>query len=99
MRLDQMLYRLTYRAGSPRWDTGLPRPELAGLVDGRAPGRALDIGCGTGTDALYLAGRGWDTTGIDFAPEAIAAHQAFNGALPDLDLLPMKLCPYFTRPI
>jgi SAM-dependent methyltransferase len=73
MRLDQMLYRLTYRAGSPRWDTGLPRPELADLVDGRAPGRALDIGCGTGTDALYLAGRGWDTTGIDFAPKAITA--------------------------
>jgi hypothetical protein len=38
MRLDQMLYRLTYRAGSPRWDTGLPRPELADLVNGRAPG-------------------------------------------------------------
>jgi SAM-dependent methyltransferase len=68
-----MLYRLTYRAGSPRWDTGVPRPELADLVDGRAPGRALDLGCGTGTDALYLAGRGWEATGIDFAPEAIAA--------------------------
>ena len=73
MRLDRMLYRLTYRADSPRWDTGVPRPELADLVDGRAPGRALDLGCGTGTDALYLAGRGWETTGIDFAPEAITA--------------------------
>jgi SAM-dependent methyltransferase len=51
----------------------LPRPELADLVNGRPPGRALDIGCGTGTDALYLAGQGWDTTGIDFAPEAITA--------------------------
>jgi len=73
MRLDRMLYRLTYRAGSPRWDTGVPRPELAYLVDGRVPGRALDLGCGTGTDALYLAGRGWEATGIDFAPEAITA--------------------------
>jgi SAM-dependent methyltransferase len=42
------------------------------MVDGRPPGRALDLGCGTGTDVLYLASRGWETTGIDFAPEAIA---------------------------
>ena len=40
MTLDRILYRLTYRLGTPRWDTGVPQPELEQLVRGRAPGRA-----------------------------------------------------------
>ena len=73
MALDRILYRLAYRLGTPRWDTGAPQPELEQLVRGRAPARALDLGCGTGADAVYLTGHGWQTTGVDFAPEAIAA--------------------------
>ena len=73
MTLDRILYRLTYRLGTPRWDSGVPQPELEQLVAGRPPGRVLDLGCGTGADAVYLAGHGWEAVGIDFAPEAIAA--------------------------
>jgi SAM-dependent methyltransferase len=72
MRIDSLFYRLAYRSGTPRWDSTEPRPELTELAKGRAPGRALDLGCGTGSAVLYLASLGWDATGVDFAPRAIA---------------------------
>jgi SAM-dependent methyltransferase len=72
MRTDSLFYRLAYRSGTPRWDSTEPRPELAELARGRAPGRVLDLGCGTGSDVLYLASLGWDATGVDFVPRAIA---------------------------
>ncbi|MGA3216648.1 MAG: class I SAM-dependent methyltransferase [Acidimicrobiales bacterium] len=71
MGLDSLFYRLSYRFGSPRWDTGEPPLELIELVKGLAPGRALDLGCGTGTNAVYLARQGWEVVGVDFAPLAI----------------------------
>jgi SAM-dependent methyltransferase len=73
MRMDVFFYRLAYRFGKPRWDNARPRPELEALVRSRVPGRALDLGCGTGASVLYLASHGWEAVGIDFAPEAIAA--------------------------
>jgi SAM-dependent methyltransferase len=73
MRLDSLFYRLSYRYGSPRWDTGEPRAELKELVEGRPPGRALDLGCGTGTNAVFLAKQGWEVVGVDFVPEAVEA--------------------------
>ena len=36
------------------------------------PGRAIDIGCGTGTNCKYLLDHGWDVTGVDFVPRALA---------------------------
>jgi len=55
----------------PPWDSGIPAPELARAVATRAPGNALDLGCGTGTNIRYLAERGWRVTGLDFIPAAI----------------------------
>jgi SAM-dependent methyltransferase len=55
----------------PRWDSGIPAPELVRFIAGKRPGNALDIGCGTGTNLLYLAQHGWQVSGIDFAPLAI----------------------------
>jgi len=72
MRLDTFFYGLSYRFGNPRWDSDKPRPELASLVGPIKPGRALDLGCGTGTDGIYLASRGWQVVGVDFAPQAIS---------------------------
>jgi SAM-dependent methyltransferase len=60
------------------WDTDTPAPELVEFVRGRdrAPGRALDIGCGTGTHALWLADQGFDVLGIDIARRAIERARA-----------------------
>jgi len=40
-------------------------------VSGLAPGRALDVGCGEGADAIWLAGNGWETTGLDVSTVAL----------------------------
>jgi len=61
----------------PPWDTGKPLPEFVELVEsGRlASGRAIDLGCGTGTNVIYLAQHGFDAVGVDIAPRAIAKAQ------------------------
>jgi SAM-dependent methyltransferase len=69
-RMRRWFFSLRYLSRPP-WDTGIPAPELVRAVEGRTPGRALDIGCGTGTNLRFLAERGWDATGVDFAAIAI----------------------------
>lgn len=56
---------------TPPWDTGISPPELLEFIDTHPPGRAIDIGCGTGTNVITLAHAGWQVTGIDFARRAI----------------------------
>lgn len=60
------------------WDTGRPDPHLVELVERGviAPGRALEVGCGTGTNSLYLAGEGFEVLGVDISPRAIARAKA-----------------------
>jgi SAM-dependent methyltransferase len=57
----------------PPWDTGRVSAELVRRVTeaGIAPCRAIELGCGTGTNAIWLAQRGFDVTAIDISPTAI----------------------------
>ena len=51
--------------------SGEPNEWLPELAADWTPGAALDIGCGEGDDALWLAGRGWEVTGVDLSPTAV----------------------------
>ena len=70
--MRRAFFSLWYLFSKPPWDTGIPAPELVRAIANRPPGRALDLGCGTGTNVRYLAEHGWQATGLDFAPSAIA---------------------------
>ena len=55
------------------WNSEAPPEALVALVDSGkvAPCKAIDLGCGAGNYAIYLAGRGFDVTGVDLSPTAI----------------------------
>lgn len=53
--------------GRPPWDTGVSPPELVRYLETANPSRALDLGCGTGTNLLTLADYGWEPVGVDLA--------------------------------
>lgn len=63
----------SYASGELPWDTGEPEPLLVEFVAaGRVqPTRTLEIGTGTGTNAIWLAEHGFDIVGVDIAPLAI----------------------------
>lgn len=77
--LPHWAYDIIYRFGAP-WEMG-PRSELVELVgSGRltpeAYPRAIDLGCGSGANPMFLAERGWtDVTGVDFSPTALRKAQ------------------------
>jgi len=67
-----------YRQGTPPWDTGRPAGELVrALKEGVIqPSRVLELGCGTGADAIFLARHGFEVTAVDSAPIALERARA-----------------------
>jgi SAM-dependent methyltransferase len=74
LRILNLLRRLSfilwyYRR--PPWDSGIVPPEVREYIQSHPAGRALDLGCGSGTSSIALAHAGWSVTGVDFVPRAI----------------------------
>jgi SAM-dependent methyltransferase len=73
-RWYSLVYRAFYLVRLPIWERRISPSDLIQLVEGPGAltsGRALDLGCGTGTDSIYLARHGWSVTGVDMVPEAL----------------------------
>lgn len=68
-----------------------PNGLLASIMPSLSPGRALDVGCGSGRDAVYLAAHGWQVHGIDNLPDAIVKANTLASRL-----LPPGELPLFT---
>ena len=70
-----MQWEARYAAVDRLW-SGDPNDWLPEFALGWEPGRALDLGCGEGADAVWLAEHGWDVTGLDLSATAIARMRA-----------------------
>ncbi len=66
------IYSKAGESGRLPWNHTQPTHFLDAVVRSRSqPGRALDIGCGSGVDSVYLASQGWQVTALDFVSEAL----------------------------
>jgi SAM-dependent methyltransferase len=78
---DEPAWEERYRSSDAVW-SGRPNGQLVAEASNLAPGRALDVGCGEGADALWLADHGWRVTAVDFSTTALdraARHAAAAG--------------------
>jgi methyl halide transferase len=74
---DHIEWNDRYRDGNLPWDTGQPSSELQHVLKKHSirPCRALELGCGTGTNSIWLAQQGFEVTALDVAPLAIERAQ------------------------
>ncbi|MDQ0793811.1 cyclopropane-fatty-acyl-phospholipid synthase family protein [Streptomyces sp. B1I3] len=86
-RTDAEMWDDRYRESDRIW-SGNPNSVLVREVEGVKPGRALDLGCGEGADAVWLARWGWQVTATDIsrvALERAAGHAAEAGVADRID--------------
>lgn len=76
--MDEKYWDDKYRTQEQLW-SGDPNGVLLVEASGLAPGQALDLGCGEGADALWLAGRGWLVTAVDISRVALERAAAVAG--------------------
>ncbi|MFC4852354.1 class I SAM-dependent methyltransferase [Actinophytocola glycyrrhizae] len=76
--MDQQFWDDLYHEKDQLW-SGAPNGVLVTEVDGLPPGQALDLGCGEGADALWLASRGWLVTAVDISHVALERAKAAAG--------------------
>jgi SAM-dependent methyltransferase len=79
MASRQLLFKTFYRLGFVPWDGHPLAHSLRDLIEGDGaltPGTALDLGCGTGDNSIYLAKHGWQVTGVDFVAKAVEKARA-----------------------
>ncbi len=76
-----------------------PNAHLRAEVEDLRPGVALDAGCGHGSDALWLAARGWQVTGVDFSATGLAhARAAAEGTGTEIEWIEDDLATWSPQP-
>ena len=75
MTADAEHWEQRYREGNIPWDSGQPSSELIRVLaeEHIQPCRAIELGCGTGTNSIWLAQQGFEVTGVDITSLAIAS--------------------------
>jgi 2-polyprenyl-3-methyl-5-hydroxy-6-metoxy-1,4-benzoquinol methylase len=95
-------FRDFYTTGGLPWDQELPPPEVIAEIEALPPGRALDLGCGYGRAAIYLAYQGWQVDAVDFVPQAITVARlraAATGVHIQFHLSPVTDLQHLSGPI
>ena len=94
--MTQHDWNANYASNELPWDTGEPDPFLVEAIEAELVprGRALDIGCGTGTNALWLASKGFDVVAVDLAPLAIERATAKAKAIAPAPSCRFEVCDF-----
>jgi SAM-dependent methyltransferase len=71
MKWPRRLFFTLWYFRDPPWDTNITPPELVDFMNHHSPGRAIDLGCGTGTNVIALAQHHWRVVGVDYVRKAI----------------------------